>query len=124
LNRQRCFLGLEVDRPRRFPPTYWVRILSQRWALSLGSFPRDADSRSAGTAKYSLLPESVRSSKSAPCSRYEARLETLGPLYRDFSLYLVGPSREVIRPLLGSLPDLFTSRTRRLEWINDTCVFT
>jgi hypothetical protein len=37
---------------------------------------------------------------------------------------LPGSFTEAIRPLPGSAPDLFTSQTRRLEWINDTCVFT
>ena len=124
LSRQRCFFGDEVDRPGRLAPTGRDRIRSQRWTRSFGAFSNDACSRSRGTAKSSLSAESIRWNKLVLLRPFDAVTETFGLLDRDFSLYWTRPIHEAIRPLPGSTPDLFTSRARRLEWINDTCVFT
>src|ERR1700722_9446199 len=124
LTRKQPLFRHEVDRPGCFSPTDWPGIHGQRWTHSFGWFPRDAYSQSQGTTKDFLRVKSARSSNSARFSRFDAQPETLGPLNRDFSLYSARSIREVIRPLRSSLPDLFTSQTRRLEWINDTCVFT
>jgi hypothetical protein len=83
----------------------------------------DAHTQSRGTIEIlEGLAAAIRSSARAFGHR-EALLETLGPYIRDFSLYTFDSFCEAIRPLRGSPPGLFTSPTRRLQWINSTGVF-